>query len=561
MKKNFRLILIALAFFFIFISCSDKLNIGPLDSITEEVVWKDKVLTEGFLTDVVNSSISLWTNNPTDMWTDNCIVYEVQSPKDFGIQLGEVTPDNSDAGWNAFESIRKVNLFLLKIEESKTAALFKPEVKARMVAEARVCRALIYYWLALRFGGYIILDKPLSPEDNLKLPRNTEEEVYNFIVQDIESALPNLPVSTTEKFRITAGAAHALMTSVGLQAPQRFYDKVIASAKAVEQMGYSLDSYFNMFNTFEGLKSSKEIILSWAVAAPKGITLEKTIMANILNNIDAARKGGLPPLPDGFSYIVFGSAFPSQELVDDYLFKNNGNPIQKRGVSFEGRPATEMWMDRDNRFEQSIIHDNSNVYGAIFNFKKGGNQERGGNGVGNPSLSGYFFKKWFYESVTKGVYATTPAIDWGEPIFRLGKVFLNAAEAYARKNDLENALIYLNKTRTSHGGLATLITSSLQEFWKYYKIERRVEVVYENDRYWSLIRWSRAENDAQIPEMNRYLSFINLYQYDDGLVRIQSTEGKDYRGALKFEVPKRFFFPIPLSEIQNNDKLTQNEGY
>jgi starch-binding outer membrane protein, SusD/RagB family len=247
--------------------------------------------------------------------------------------------------------------------------------------------------------------------------------------------------------------------------------------------------------------------------------------------------------------------------VDAYLFKNNGNPIMKKGTEFESQPADNMWKDRDDRFELSIIHDNSDVFGATFNFKLGGNQQRGMPGVGNPSFSGYFFKKWLYESITHGVYAWTPAIDWGQPILRLGEVYLNTAEAYARKNDLSNAVKYLNKTRTSHGGLAPLVATSMIDFWKYYKIERRVEMVYENDRYWSLVRWSRADGNTPINELNGYLTFINLYQHADGLVRVESTQGGDYRGPLKFEIPKRYFFPIPNSEIQNNKKLKQNPGY
>lgn len=562
MKIIFKMkILIVIVAVLLLGACSKELNISPLDSITSDAVWKDKVLTKGFLTGVVNSSVSLWVNQPTDQWTDNCIMYEAQAGSQFQVQLGEITADNINAGWNQFGNIRKVNLFLSKIEEKETAALFNEGEKNAMIAEAKVARAMIYFWLARRYGGYIILNKPLSPEDELELPRNSEEEVYAFIVSDLEAAFPNLPASASEKFRITAGAAHALMTLVGIQYPNKYYDKVITSTQAIEGMGYSLDNYFNVFNTFEGLKSSPEVILSWARALPNGITLGGTLMSGTLNNIDWARHAGLPDFPAGFSYIAYAIAFPSQELIDAYLFKDNGNPIQRKGTEFEGSPADNMWKDRDDRFEQSIMHDNGDVFGAKFNFKLGGNQQKGMPGVGNPSFSGYFFKKWLYESVTHGISQSTPTINWGEPIFRLGEVYLNAAEAYARKNDLSDAVKFLNKTRTSHGGLAPLTATNMVDFWKYYKLERRVEMVYEDDRYWSLIRWSRADSNAPINELNGYLTFINLYQYADGLVRIKSTEGGDYRGPLSFEIPKRYFFPIPISEIQNNENLKQNPGY
>lgn len=545
-------------------SCSKELDLVPLDSITDAAVWSDKILTQSFLNDLTNSTAELYTVARTDAWTDNCVLYEEnEASEEYRVQYSEITQENFDAGWNKFSMIRKCNLFLQQIETEQTAALFEDLERKDMIAQAKTLRGMIYFWLARRFGGHIILDRVLDPEEDLKLPRNTEKEVYDFILTDLEAAMPDLIESTSDKFRITKGAALAMITMVGIQYPNddTYYDKAISAGLELETLGYSLEpNYEDLFNTFSGVTSS-ESIFSWARAEPQGIVMGDTRMGKTINNIGWERQAGLPPFPEGFGYIAFATHFPSQELVDSYMFKNGGNPVQRKGIEFEGQDSANMWMDRDDRFEPSIQHDSSNIYGAIFNMKEGGNQARGLSGIGNGTYSGYFFNKWLYESVTRSVLAWSPPIDWGEPILRLGEVYLNISEAYARKNNLDKAVEYLNKTRTTHGGLAELPVTNLTDYWKFYKIERRVELAYEDDRYWSLIRWSRADGNVPIPELNTYLTFINLYQHTDGLVRIQSTAGNVYRAPLKFEVPKRYFFPVPISEIQNNEKLKQNPDW
>ena len=61
-----------------------------------------------------------------------------------------------------------------------------------------------------------------------------------------------------------------------------------------------------------------------------------------------------------------------------------------------------------------------------------------------------------------------------------------------RQGDKEKAIEYINKTRVDHGGLPELSKSiSLEEAWKEYKRERRVDLVSEGDRYWTVLRWGR----------------------------------------------------------------------
>jgi len=104
------------------------------------------------------------------------------------------------------------------------------------------------------------------------------------------------------------------------------------SVKTIRELSMLLKPpLINVFNTFDGVINSSEVILSWAKALPAGMTMGETRMGTTLNNIDYSRHAGKPDFPEGFGYIAFTEAFPSQELVDSYFFKNNGNHIQKKG--------------------------------------------------------------------------------------------------------------------------------------------------------------------------------------------------------------------------------------
>lgn len=87
-------------------------------------------------------------------------------------------------------------------------------------------------------------------------------------------------------------------------------------------------------------------------------------------------------------------------------------------------------------------------------------------------------------------------------LLRLGRSYLNYAEIKLRQGDKETAIDYINKTRVTHGGLPELQKSlSLEDTWKEYKRERRIELVSEGDRYWSVLRWGKADGLEVVPEL------------------------------------------------------------
>lgn len=550
MRKIHRLIILSFLAIF-FVSCSDILEKEPLDAYSEMDIWSDGDMAEGFIMDTYRYVVKdLFVMQETDGWTDNISVNNNNGGSWRNLKTGNIT-NYSNMGWNQYTRIRACNMAIEKLTDNTEIV---PAVRDKLLAEAKMLRGMIYFYMARRFGGVMLVDKVLTPEDEMKLPRCTEEELYEFIYNDIEDAIEGLP-EEAPRGRFNKVAAKAYLTMIALRAQD--YQEVIDAADEVEKYNYELESdYANMFNDYTTTISSKEIIFLYDSNFEVTTYRNTRIFRNTPNMGNGQLKDDMTPaFNDKFS--AWPRHWPCQELVDDYLFKGNGAAVQKKGVEFIDQPARLMWQNRDDRFEVSIVRDSAQFFNSTLTFRRGGNCHwTSFNDTWGTPKTGYIFRKWSYED--EEVFHNHK-LNWAEPLMRLGTVFLNKAEAYYRLGNLPKALEYMNKTRTTHGGLPALVTSDADEFWKFYKIERRVELLQENDRYWSLLRWGKyGEEEINITlNTNEKLHAMDIDS--DGTV-IDVIEGL-WGITLNFEYPRRLYFPIPQGEREINDLLTQNPGW
>jgi hypothetical protein len=152
---------------------------------------------------------------------------------------------------------------------------------------------------------------------------------------------------------------------------------------------------------------------------------------------------------------------------------------------------------------------------------------------------------------------------------RLGRVYLNLAEAYLLKNDLTNARLNLNKTRVTHGQLPPSTASGAVEAWKDYKIERRVDLAAENDYYYSLLRWGRYGGNANngtpsggtIVELTEPMRVMDISKDRKSFAIVTGPFNSAYNQRL-FKPERRYLFPIPQSFIDNNPNFApQNTNW
>ena len=173
------------------------------------------------------------------------------------------------------------------------------------------------------------------------------------------------------------------------------------------------------------------------------------------------------------------------------------------------------------------------------------------------------WRKYIYElDGTDALPGYQILYDFRYILFRLGEACLNYAEALGRKGEIDKAIRMMNMTRTQHGGLPALPESSSEaDFWKYYKIERRVELALEGDRYFSVIRWAKVENATSVSEFNKRTHCIIIDGDDDTFTLIDTSHGSSTGSDRVFSWPRRMYFPLPESELMSNPNLQQNNHW
>ncbi|PWN67557.1 RagB/SusD family nutrient uptake outer membrane protein [Chryseobacterium oncorhynchi] len=137
--------------------------------------------------------------------------------------------------WQGLNSCNQVITNVPKIDMDSA-------LRTRLVAEAKMLRAYLYFNLVRIYGGVPIFD---GLQSNYKVPRNSVEEVYNFIISDLTSAAEILPQSypASDLGRVTKGAALGLLSKVYLY--KKDWKKAYDTSNQVMSMGYDLDPDFN----------------------------------------------------------------------------------------------------------------------------------------------------------------------------------------------------------------------------------------------------------------------------------------------------------------------------
>lgn len=624
MQKNIKnIISLALVIPLAFCSCKKVVSDTELYSVVgEDVVWANKANAETFIFSTYSIMNSYIGGPATDPRTVNTLGFDDIYN---GSQLifTERTDRNTDVGFNNWAAVRRCNLIISKVGASTGIS---DADKKTLIAEGKFLRAMSYYNVARAIGRIVWIDKVLTPNDELLLPSTANPtESYNYIIKDLEAAVQDLP-TTKIPGRVNKYTAAAFLTEVCLQAlayknyPEAanvnpndpLLDKVISNAQIIINGGYSLEPEYGQMFTNEK-PTSNEIIFGIYRKATN-TTVEATPMqlyVPLLDNDRITRSGGSPLLKNNnnvlFAWVQHG---PTQNMADDYLVIDQTDPSKalrwdqtsqyltavdesaiipsskipvaggetsvKRGTIRPGSTET-IWtlsnMNRDARWASSIVSDSTLLYGETLTTCINGNSTRwmkiNYNSIAYyESLTNLYWRKGIYTNISPQLYYSTPT-DYHYVPTRLGRVFLNLAEAYLLKGDMANALLNFNKTRVVHGKLPPSTATSLAEVWADYKRERRVDLVLENDYYWSLLRWGRYGGNANygrpsgdvIPELTELPRVMDISKDRKNFSIVQGPFFSSNHIRV-FDKNRRYLFPIAQGFLNSNSKFgPQNPGW
>ncbi|MDT0674968.1 RagB/SusD family nutrient uptake outer membrane protein [Autumnicola musiva] len=260
--KKYRLIFATFLIGIAFTSCEDELNIEPAQEISTEVALSSGENVENILigayeeagqADSYGGDIQMlsdlygFTNEAT--WRGT-----FTQPRD--VFRKNIFVDNSyvrDIWLNGYEVINQANLVVDNIE------LVDEEEQDNIAGQAMFLRALTYFDLVRLYGAPYEAGQensqpgvPLSLEGvidysgNLEIPRNSVEEVYNQILEDLNNAFEMLPASNS--FFADKYAAKALLARVYLQ-QGNYTGARDAANDVIENSDHSLtDTYEEAFN-------------------------------------------------------------------------------------------------------------------------------------------------------------------------------------------------------------------------------------------------------------------------------------------------------------------------
>ncbi|NGM60640.1 RagB/SusD family nutrient uptake outer membrane protein [Sphingobacterium sp. SGG-5] len=462
------------------------------------------------------------------------------------INNGVFSPaSNPFNNWTAtYTAIRTTNIFLQNADRIPTLDANQLAGKPRMIGEATFLRAYFYAELFRRWGGVPILLEPLDINEDMKIPRNTAEQVVEFIVDECDKAagLLELEYPAIHLGRATKGAALALKSRVLLHyASQlhnptndvgRWQDAVDAAKDVMDLNFYELHpDYKGLFHT----RNSKEIIFQ-NTANYTDFTLQTFVPSQ-------GGQVGITPL---------------QNIVDMYEMRNGELPFieDNPGLAPTINPAsgynpTNPYVDRDPRFYMSILFNGSTWRTQpIFTYQ--GAPENGIGGGFNNTTTGYYLAKMVDQNSSR-----TPTIQNGTYYwiyFRYAEILLNYAEALNEALITPSSEVYgaINAIRSRSGVNMPDLPSGLskEQMRKRIRNERRIELAFEGQRFFDVKRWrigaqvtpnaygTRATNNGD-----------GTYTYTRFLV-----ENRVY--------PSYFdLFPIMQTELNRNTVLEQNPGY
>ncbi len=600
----------------------DFLNTQPLDQVPASETWKDPALAEAFVNGIYNGlAFGGFRGNGEEMlasFTDEAIF----THQGRGINVwneGTSNPSNTGLIMNQtdwgflYNNIRRANIAL----EGLSNATIDKTLKDRLEGEARFLRAYFYHQLLRFYGGVPLITKVYALGEDYSVARNTYAEISDFIVKESDAAYNLLKGKSTGKGRANALAALALKSRQLLYDASDLHDMPTAKAKSSLLAGYDKPELLgfvsgNRIQRWQAAKAAAKAVLDEAGSGYKTdltapVTPEEgrknylsIAMGGQSNHPDADKavastnelillrtftqervengmRHGLEHGPNGYNN--WAGNTPIQQLVDDYEMMD-GTRFDWNNLSHKADP----YVNRDPRFYASILYDgapwkprgraedpaNEIQTGTYFvgNTKIVGLDTRQGPIENwNGSHTGYYIRKFIDPDPNLRDNTMAQTVPW--PFFRYTEAIFNYAEALIELSEDGEARSWLNKIRFRAGMPA--LTESGDALRQHFRNEKRIEMAYEEQRYFDARRWMIAPQT-----LGRKVQYIDIV----GTLKSGATAPVPYRkDKTKFDYTytpventslenrkwddRMYYRPITLTETQRNNKLagSNNPGY
>lgn len=554
-------------------SCSDFLDDQKPQGVLDSDMVKDPSNVDNLVISAyavfttaedINSSFSMWNfdvrsddaykgGNGT---SDGDVFHQLE------IEQGVLTTNwNINDMWvRLYNCISRVNSAISVLETTSDSY----QLKAQRLGEMKFLRAYAHFLLKRLYKNIpFIMDANLKQEDYNTLS-NTEfnnDEGWQQIINDVEYAYSVLPVKQTDKGRPSKAAAAAFLTKAYLYKAYR-QDNAASNQvtsinredllKVIEYSnpdiysagGFDLEPDFhNNFRPETQYENGVESI--WAMQ----YSINDGTKYGNLNWSYGLIVPNIPGVTDG------GCDFykPSQNLVNAYRTDADGHPF----IDTFNNKDYDLTQDADPRLFLTV-----GLTGLPYEFNSKYMMDASATWSRSNGLYGYYVT--LKQNVDPDCGYLVKGSWWGTPmnriVFRYADVLLERAEAYAQLNETGEAIKLVNEIRKrakqSTGMIANYPsdygvkfnistyngTYSQEDALKIVKMERRLEMGMESERFFDLVRWGEAEK-----VLNKYFA--------------EETNNCSIYGDAHFTANKNEYLPIPFSQVAASDgHYTQNIG-
>ncbi|WP_162633319.1 RagB/SusD family nutrient uptake outer membrane protein [Echinicola strongylocentroti] len=569
-------------------SCSEALDPVLDNTYGEDFAYGLPEKTEGFLmnayANVPGSFVAEYGGDFLDVATDNATTNAFGSAL-YRVSAGAISPANNPVGnWNnAYNQFRNIHIFLENgLGDNVTYNLSDPDAdmakRMNLKGDAFYLRAWWGFTLLKQYGGkaangealgypIVLSSEEYSETSGLEdIQRNTYEECVEQIVKDLDSAYLYLPktytggdpiVGVQQLGRADKQNVRALKSRVAVYAasPANQSDEVVSIAgmgsfnvlneaafvqKWVDAAEYSQEAIEEVGN-FSSLKTGD---------FNNNTSPGEFVWRTYHNNRDLENKN--------YPISEFGQArtSPSQNLVDAYPMQN-GYPIDDPRAGFD---PENPYANRDPRLDLTIFYNGQTLDGQALEIYEGGKDSKARNQQN--TRTGYYLRKWL--SVQNGMLdPVSPTNDHhNHALIRKTEVYLNFAEASneafgptAVGPEMSQSAVEVIKSIRSAAGITDnsyvdeVAAQGKEAFREFIQNERRLELAFENHRYWDLRRW--------IMPLNETVRGVRILKGEEGDLSFEEFTVEER----KFDDVKYYYHPLPYDELVKSPQMIDNKGW
>lgn len=571
-------------------SCDKWLNTSPQSELTEDIAFRTRTDLQLFTNPLYNNLLD------KEVYGEQSDLQLVEKPSAL-MQGGSYRTTPATGGGWSWGNLRRINTCLDNMDKCSDAAAVE-----EYTALCKFWRAFFYFDKIKRFGDVPWVEHELgSADETLYNPRDTREVVMSHMIEDINYAIDHLPASYSSGsyYRVTKWAAMALKSRFCL------FEGTFRKYHGLTFEGNDADFYLREAVSAANLLMTESPFSLYNTGKPNEdyVNLFAAYDANRKEYIMAIKfDAGMQIFHNGTAYATMtsqGRPGMTKKMVDTYLMKD--------GTRFTDKPGWEIMefkdevADRDPRLGQTVRLpgykrvNGKNVVGVDF---------YGG-------VTGFQYHKF----VMPEDNASSDRLDKSYndlPVYRMGEVYLNYAEAMAElgtltQADLDKSVNLLRK-RVGMPDLKLADANSKPDWYlasaEYgypnvsgpnkgiileIRRERMVELAQESFRWADLDRWKAGKCIEQVfhgpyfPGTGEYdldgdgkldlciytgnkpsSKATYIMQLDKEIFLSEGTKGyyEPYHSwAHQFDEARDYYFPIPLNDITLNNNLTQNPGW